>query len=165
MGEHEDKKPAAVLYKKVNSSTTNTHKKRQTLEKQVFDGPKGMTAKLFQKEDDKVLKVSIKELDKDKFGIRISKNKKTEEKELNMKDLVKFLKGNKDLDFVLKYVENDMEKFRKNIKDKEMSGGGKRRKSSKKTSKKKVSKRKGSKKVSKRKGSKKVSKRKASKRK
>ena len=144
----EEEKKSGNLYKFVNSSTNNTKDSRETVEQMLFDGDKGMTIKLFKRkkvgDKDNVLKVTIKEVGDNKYGIRVKNNDKVDESEVNMDKLKKFLKDNKHMDFALNYISKDMEAFRKKIKS--QSGGGKRRKSSKKTSKRKTSKKKSSKK-------------------
>ena len=160
------------LYRYVHSNTYNTGKMRTTLEKMLIDGDKGLSIKFFKrnKVDDKdtVLKVTIKEVGPDKFGVRVKKNDVVDEKEFDTAKLKKFLSENKDMDYALDYINKEMKKFREN-KKKAMDGGArKKRKSSKrKSSKRKSSKRRTSKrKTSKRKSSKrKSSKRKSSKRK
>ena len=168
MGGHEENKgekreAATNLYKQVNIMTENTKKGRSTIEKAIHDGDKGVTIKLFQRnkvgDKDDTLKVSVKQMGDDKFGVRITKNGSTDEKDYDRTKLIKFLKENKDMKFALDYIESGMEKFRKSMK---MSGGARRKTSKRKSSKKKASK----KKSSKRKGSKrKSSKRRPSKRK
>jgi len=160
-----EEKKSSNLYKFLKTHTNNVGDSRETLEQILFDGDKGMTIKLFQRkksgDKDVVLKVTIKEVGDDKYGVRIKKNDKEEEKELSLSKLKKFLEENKDMEFALTYINKDMDKFRKRLKP--QSGGRRRRKTSKKSSKKKSRRksRKTSKKRSRRKsrkGSKKTSK-------
>lgn len=154
----ESEKKVSNLYKFMNVNTNNVGENRHTLEQSLFDGPKGLAIKLYQRkktgEKDSALKVTIKEMEADKFGIRIKTNNTEEEKEVNMTKLKKFLQDNKDMAFALKYIEKDMAKFRKQLK--ELKGGGayKKKKGSKKkepTKEKKASKKKASRKKASRK--------------
>ena len=130
-----EEKKSSNLYKYLKTHTNNVGDSRETLEQILFDGDKGMTIKLFQRkksgDKDVVLKVTIKEISDDKYGVRIKKNDKEEEKEMNLAKLKKFLQENKDMEFALTYITKDMEKFRKRLKP--QSGGRRRRKTSKKS--------------------------------
>ena len=117
-----EKREAAInLYKQVNIMTENTKKGRSTIEKAIHDGDKGVTIKFFQrnkdmkKDKDETLKVSIKQIGDDKFGVRIQTNGNSEEKEYDKSGLIKFLKENKDMKFAVDYIESGMEKFRANL--------------------------------------------------
>ena len=94
----------------------------------------------------------MKETSKDSFDLTEKVGDKETSKVIDIKELNKMLKANKDLDFAKKYVENDRGKY-KGIEDtllsEELAGGKKKttKKTSKKVSKKKqVSKKKVSKK-------------------
>ena len=137
------------------------NEEKQLDEEYLRDGIKGISfksLKLSKGKKEHFLKLSGKELEDGTFGVTIKKDGDEKKETLNKKDFIAFLKKHKELSFVVKYIEKDMEKFRKTLK------GGKRR-SSKKGSKKvyKKKSRKSSKKKS-RKSSKKKS-RKSSKKK
>ena len=151
------------LFKFMNSHTTNVGDDRNTLEQVIYDNGEILSIKLFNKKKDKVVKVTIKQISNDNFGVRVKKNEDVSEKEMNMKELKKYLSDNKDFMFAINYINKDMASFRDKLK-KSQSGGAKKRKGSKKKgSKKKGSKKKGSKKKkSKKKRSKKKGSRKGS---
>ena len=134
-----EEKKSSNLYKYVKTHTNNIGDSRETLEQMLYDGDKGMTIKLFQRkktgDKDNVLKITIKELGDDKYGVRIKKNDKEEEKEMTMAKLKKYLSEEKNLSFAVNYINKEMEDFRKKLKS--QSGGRRRRKTSKKTSRKK----------------------------
>ena len=155
------------LFKFINSTTKNMGDARHTLEQVLYDTGEILSIKLFHKKNTKIVKVTIKQLSDDKFGVRVKKDDDVSEKEMNLKDLKKYLSDNKDFSFALDYINKDMSSFRTKLKTIQKGGGNcysdsKKKRSKKKSSKRKASKRKGSK----RKGSKKkASKRKGSKRK
>ena len=136
-------KSSGNLYKFVHSQTNNVGDSRETTEQMLYDGNKGMTIKLFKRkkigDKDKVLKVTIKEIGSDKYGIRVKNNEDEKEKEVNMEKLKKFLKDNgTDMDFALNYINKEMSGFRKKIGS--QPGGGTTSKKSKKKSKKNLKK-------------------------
>jgi len=144
------------LFKFTNSHTKNIGDVRNTLEQVLYDNGNTLSIKLFNKKSDKVVKITIKQISDDKFGIRVKKNDDVSEKEINLKELKKYLGENKDLTFALNYINKDMATFRDKLKKTQAGGAKKRKGSKKKGSKKKGSKKKGSKKKgSKKKGSKK----------
>jgi hypothetical protein len=151
------------LFKFMNSHTKNIGDVRNTLEQVLYDNGETLSIKLFNKKSDKVVKVTIKQISDDKFGIRIKKNEDVSEKEINMKELKKYLGDNKDMTFALNYINKDMTTFRDKLK-KSQTGGAKKRKSSKKKGSRKKSK-KGSRKKSKKGSRKKRSKKKGTKKK
>ena len=113
-------------------------------EEQIIEGDKGLTFKLFKKNDKESQKHHIKHNDDGTFTYKMMVgDKKNEMNNISVDELLKELKSSKDLKFVVDYVSSMKKK----------KGGAK--KSSKKGSKK--SSKKGSKKSSK-KGSKKGSK-------
>ena len=142
------------LFKFTNSHTKNIGDDRNTLEQVIYDNGETLSIKLFNKKKDKVVKVTIKQISDDKFGIRVKKNEDVSEKEMNMKELKKYLSDNKDFMFALNYINKDMATFRDKSK-KLQTGGAKKRKGSKKKGSKKKSKKGSKKKGSKKKCSKK----------
>jgi hypothetical protein len=165
------------LYKYMHSHTKNIGENRTTLEKVLYDNGEVLSIKLFKKSGDKLVKVTIKQTDKDIFGVRLKKNDDVTEKNMNMKDLKKYLSDNKDFSFASDYISKEMSDFREKLKGKQSGGAhcfeeaepkkkSKKKKSKKKKSKKKVSRKKSRKKASRKKASrKKVSRKKASRKK
>ena len=138
---------------------------KQLDEEYLRDGIKGISFKYFKLSKGKkesFFKLSGKELEDGSFGITVRQEEKTDEQTLNKKDFIAFLKKHKELGFVTKYIEKDMEKFRKSLNSDNSDKGGKLSKKTKKVSKKKTSKKKTSKKKT---SKKKTSKKKASKKK
>ena len=125
--EENQEKVRKDLYKFMNSHTKNVGDKRHTIEQILFDNGKVLSIKFFHKLNDKVVKVTVKQLEADKFGVRIKKGEDVSEKELSMKDLKKYLGDNKDMKFALDYLNKDMASFREKF-NKNQSGGGKKKK-------------------------------------
>ena len=114
-------------------------------EEEIIDDDKGLKFKLFKQSDDKKEKFFGKLTGKDKWIYIKTVGDDKKEEELSHADLLKKIKGEKDLKFVLDYLSK-----------RKMEGGirrSKSRKGTKKASKKRS--RKGSKKGSKKRGSKK----------
>jgi len=140
----------------------NLNDKKHNYKKHIIDGEKGLEFSFLKKEGEKFYKIKVKETSKDSFSITEKKDEKETNKEIDIKELNKMLKSNKDLDFAKNYIENDNNRGKyKGIEDallsEDLAGGKKKttKKASKKASK-KVSKKKASKKkVSKKKPSKK----------
>mgnify|MGYP001426257443 CR=1 FL=1 len=119
MDNNKSKNYSKLLYKQVNILTEHTINGRSTIEKAIHHGDKVFTIKFFQRnkvsDKDETLKVSIKQIGDDKFGVRIQTNGNSEEKEYDKSGLIKFLKENKDMKFAVDYIESGMEKFRANL--------------------------------------------------
>ena len=127
---------------------TNNKGVHELIKEGLMDGEKGLSFVLTKKVGDKFHRINVSETDTDKFQVKEKIDEKETTKEIDMAELKKMIKSNKDLAFVKNYIENERSNFK---------GGAK--KSSKKASKKgsKKSSKKASKKSSK-KGSKKGSK-------
>ena len=149
---------STVTYRYENSLQRRVDGTSHTIKESIIDGEKGISFSFTKKMGEKdFYKVIVKEVEADKFLVteRMDDKKNdnvTKETEMNAADLMKMLKENKDLKFVLDYMTKDRKK---------QKGGAKKgsKKAAKKGSKKAAKKgsKKGSKKAAK-KGSKKGSK-------
>ena len=124
---------------------TNNKGVQELIKENLMDGEKGLSFLLTKKVGDKFYRINVREIEKDKFEVKEKIDEEETTKEIDMKELVKIIKLNKDLSFVKNYIDNERSNFQ---------GGAMKisyKKASKKVSKKvlkKVSK-KASKKVSK----------------
>jgi hypothetical protein len=153
---------STVTYRYENSLQRKVDGTSHTMKESIIDGEKGISFSFTKKMGEKdFYKVIVKEVEADKFLVteRMDDKKNdnvTKETEMNAADLMKMLKENKDLKFVLDYMTKDRKKQKGGAKK-----GSKKaaKKGSKKGSKKAAKKgsKKGSKKAAK-KGSKKGSK-------
>jgi hypothetical protein len=125
--------------------------KKYNYKEHIIDGEKGTEFSLLKKEGEKFYKIKVKETSKDSFSVTEKIGEKETSKEMDIKELNKMLKSNKDLDFAKKFFDTERGKY-KGIEDallsEELAGGKKKttKKASKKVSKKKASKKKVSKK-------------------
>jgi len=92
----------------------------------IIDGPKGLYFKYTKKEGDNYYKITAKEITKDNFNVKEKKEGAETSSDINMTELKKILKSNKDLEFVNDYVLKERTKYK----------GGSIKKSSRKSSRK-----------------------------
>ena len=121
-----------------NSKSFRLKGVKHLVKESIIDGEKGLSFVLTKKEGDKFHRLFVKETSKDKFEVKEKVDEKETNKEIDMAELKKMLKSNKDLEFVKEYVEKERGSYK----------GGAKKKGSKKSSKKgsKKSSKKGSKK-------------------
>lgn len=111
-----------IEYFAENKTSSLINGKKYIREEYIIKGDKGLTIKFFLKEGDKSQKIIIKD-NADKFDLMESTDGKQEEKKtITKEELIKFVKGNKELKFVQEFL-NEMK-------------GGKKRKTSRKKSRK-----------------------------
>ena len=129
---------------------TNNKGVHELLKEGLMDGEKGLSFVLTKKVGDKFHRINVSETDKDKFQVKEKIDENETTKDIDMAELKKMIKSNKDLTFVKNYIENERTNFQ----------GGAPKKSSKKASKKssKKASKKSSKKSSMKGGAKKSSK-------
>jgi len=77
----------------------------------LMDGHKGLSFILTKKIGDKFYRVNVRETNKDKFEITERKDEKETTGEIDLLELKKLLKSNKDLDFVKNYIDNERSNF------------------------------------------------------
>ena len=95
---------------------THSYKKKgvkYVVKESVIDGEKGLSFHFLTKEGDKKFyRISVRETEKDKFTVKEKKDdKETEKKNVSIADIIKMLKANKYLAFVLAYVTNERGKY------------------------------------------------------
>ena len=112
-----------------NSKSFRVKGVKHLVKESIIDGEKGLSFVLTKKEGEKFHRVFVKETSKDKFELKEKVDEKETTKDIDMAELKKMLKSNKDLEFVKAYVENERGSYK---------GGAKKgsKKSSKKASKK-----------------------------
>ena len=77
----------------------------------LMDGEKGLSFILIKKIGDKFYRVNVRQTDKDRFEMTEKKYDKETTKEINISELEKLLKSNKDLNFVKNYIDNERSNF------------------------------------------------------
>ena len=75
-----------------------------TYEEEIIDGPKGITVKLYSKSGGVIEKIRISGKD-DKFIMKVTEGDKTEDTQLNKKELMEELKKNKKLKFAADFAK------------------------------------------------------------
>lgn len=104
----DDKKkypPSTLTYKYVNNTNTLSNGKKTYLEENLFDGPKGVSFKYYNKVDDVVIKYAAKQED-DMFLLYTKENDKEDRTNITRKDLMSFLKKKAPmLNFVVDYLK------------------------------------------------------------
>merc|ERR1711968_358413 len=158
---------STVTYRHENNHSYKKGGVKHTIKEKSVDGEKGVSFVFLKKvgEDDaKFYRLSVQETEKDSFQVREKKGDKESESQMNLKDLMKLVKANKELDFVVHYMEKERGTYKgkkaKKASKKASKKSKKTSKKSKKASKKQVGGKKKSKKASKKskKASKKASK-------
>merc|ERR1711991_330280 len=159
---------STVTYRHENNHSYKKGGVKHTIKEKLVDGEKGVSFVFLKKvgEDDaKFYRLSVQETEKDSFQVREKKGDKESESQMNLKDLMKLVKANKELGFVVHYMEKERgtykgKKAKKASKKSSKKASKKGSKKSKKASKKQVGGKKKSKKASKKskKASKKASK-------
>ena len=154
---------STVIYRYENKLKKTVGGEKVIHNETIIDGAKGLSFTFTQRTTKGAFyKLMGKETEPGKFEVTETKDEaKGEPKAMSKADLLKLLKKTKGLEFVIKYIEKEQDKVRKEL---ELKGGRKRRakKASKKKSSKKKSKKR-SRKASRKKASKKKSKKKTSK--
>ena len=90
-----------------NSKSFRVKGVKHLVKESIIDGEKGLSFVLTKKEGEKFHRVFVKETSKDKFELKEKVDEKESTKEIDMAELKKMLKSNKDLEFVKAYVENE----------------------------------------------------------
>ena len=83
---------------------------KNILKEQIIDGIKGLSFILLIKEGEKFTKIQVKEISKDKFSLKMKVDNKETSKEIDLPELKKMIKNNKDLLFVKNYLKNEKNK-------------------------------------------------------
>jgi hypothetical protein len=136
---------SSVTYRKENSRSFKLKGVKHLVKESIIDGEKGLSFMLTTKEGEKFYRIFVKETEKDKFHVKEKVDEKETEKDIDMAEVKKMLKSNKDLCFVKDYVENERGNYKGGAKKKSSVKKGSVKKSSKKkSSKKKASKKKSS---------------------
>jgi hypothetical protein len=116
---------AKLKYMHYNMTEEVKTGKSTTIEEQVIHGEDGISFKYFEKVDDKMEKHSAKENKDGTYTYKVMKDGKADTMTLSKDELLKKMKGNKKLDFAVKYISTNKQK-----------GGAKKRKTTKRKSKK-----------------------------
>merc|ERR1712098_415303 len=78
----------------------------------IMDGPtKGLSVEFYKREGDNECKIIILEKEDNKFLLILKKDKKTDSEKIMDKDKVmEFIKNDKNLNFVVKYLKGELTK-------------------------------------------------------
>lgn len=151
-----EKKKSTLTYLFNNSTESVEDGKHMKLEQVVANGENGASFKYFKKNGDKKFKITARQeaKGKDLFKLIVIEGDKKDEKMVKLSDVIKEIKGRKELEFALKYFEKDVKMSRQSSQKRSSKKSSKKasKKASKKTS------RKGSRKTSKKSSKKKSSK-------
>ena len=77
----------------------------------LMDGENGLSFVMTKKVGDKFHRINIQETSKDNFVLKEKIDEKETTKEIDMTELKKMIKSNKDLVFVKNYIENERDEF------------------------------------------------------
>ena len=136
---------SSITYRKENSRSFKLKGVKHLVKESIIDGEKGLSFMFTTKEGDKFHRISVKETEKDKFSLKEKEDDKETEKMIDMTELKKMLKSNKDLAFVKDFVENERGNYKGGARKKPAVKKSSTKKSSvKKSSTKKASRKKSS---------------------
>ena len=91
-----------------NSKNFRVKGVKNLIKESIIDGEKGLSFVVTKKEgDNKFHRIFVKEISKDKFEVKEKIDDKETTKEIDMSEVKKMLKANKDLGFVKDYVDNE----------------------------------------------------------
>jgi len=76
------------------------------VEQAIYEGPKGITIKLFNQENDKIEKILVSKNDDGTFMLKIRKGEKEDIKQLSLEDLKKEVKKHKVLEFAHDFISS-----------------------------------------------------------
>merc|ERR1711871_1490100 len=130
---------STVTYRHENNHSYKKGGVKHTIKEKLVDGEKGVSFVFLKKvgEDDaKFYRLSVQETEKDSFQVREKKGDKESESQMNLKDLMKLVKANKELDFVVHYMEKERGTYKGKKVSKKQAGGKKKSKKASKKSKK-----------------------------
>ena len=96
-----------VTFRHENTKSFKQKGVKHLVKESIIDGELGLSFILTKKAGEKFHRVSVKETSKDKFELKEKVDEKESTKEIDMAELKKMLKSNKDLGFVKDYVENE----------------------------------------------------------
>ena len=114
-----------------NSKSFRLKGVKHLVKESIIDGEKGLSFVLTKKEGDKFHRIFVKETSKDKFEVKEKVDEKETTKEVDMAEVKKMLKSNKDLEFVRDYVDKERGSYKGGAKKSSKKGS---KKSSKKRS-------------------------------
>merc|ERR1711871_558620 len=130
---------STVTYRHENNHSYKKGGVKHTIKEKLVDGEKGVSFVFLKKvgEDDaKFYRLSVQETEKDSFQVREKKGDKESESQMNLKDLMKLVKANKELGFVVHYMEKERGTYKGKKASKKQVGGKKKSKKASKKSKK-----------------------------
>ena len=101
---------STVTYRHENSFSYTKGGVKHRVKESIIDGQKGLSFHYLNKagEDNKnFISITVRETEKDKFSIRVKKGDKTDDSEVNMVGLMKFIKANAKLAFVDAFLSKE----------------------------------------------------------
>jgi hypothetical protein len=98
---------STVTFRHENQKSFKQKGVKHLIKESIIDGEKGLSFVLTKKSGDKFHRIYVKELSKDKFEVKEKIDDKESTKEVEIADLKKMLKADKDLTFVKDYIDNE----------------------------------------------------------
>ena len=99
---------STVTYRHENNFAFKKNGVKHTIKENVMDGEKGLSFHYLQKiGEDKFYSITVKQVEDDKFSVREKKGEKMDDRDVNLAELKKMVKSNKDLGFVDNYLTKE----------------------------------------------------------
>ena len=101
---------STVTYRHENSFSFKKGGVKHRVKESIIDGEKGLSFHYLNKagENDKnFISITVRETEKNKFSVRVKRGDKTDDSEVDLTGLMKFIKGNKSLEFVDKFLSKE----------------------------------------------------------
>ena len=113
---------STVTFRHENQKSFKQKGVKHLIKESIIDGEKGLSFVFTKKSGDKFTRIHVKETSKDNFEVKEKIDEKETTKEIDMPELKKMLKSNKDLDFVKNYVDSERGSYKGKSSNKR--GGG-----------------------------------------
>ena len=98
---------STVTFRHENQKSFKLKGVKHLVKESIIDGEKGLSFVLTKKAGEKFHRIYVKETSKDKFELKEKVDEKETTREIDMVEVKKMLKVDKDLGFVKDYVENE----------------------------------------------------------
>jgi ssDNA-specific exonuclease RecJ len=103
---------STVTFRHENQKSFKLKGVKHLVKESIIDGEKGLSFVLTKKAGEKFHRIYVKETAKDNFELKEKIDDKESTKEIDMAELKKMLKAEKDLEFVKDYVENERSSYK-----------------------------------------------------
>ena len=98
---------STVTFRHENQKSFKIKGVKHLIKESIIDGEKGLSFVLTKKSGDRFHRIYVKETAKDKFELKEKVDENELTTEIDIAELKKMLKADKDLGFVKDYVENE----------------------------------------------------------